>query len=102
MNICKFSRGELSELGEIVKRQLRSKQMLGRQAMLGTTSYERLSLKREDGGRKSKPMRDVYKLARELRSMQMYIKKEDCAWHARCQSRRIGRSKLLGEGKHQS
>lgn len=69
MNFCKFSRGELSELGEIVKRQLRSKQMLGRQAMLGTTSYERLSLKREDGGRKSKPMRDVYKLARELRSM---------------------------------
>ena len=97
MNICKFSRGELSELGEIVKRQLRSKQMLGRQA-----SYERLSLKREDGGRESKPMRDVYKLARELRSMQMYIKKEDCVWHARCQSRRIGRSKLLGEGKHQS
>ena len=38
--------------------------MLGRQA-----SYERLSLKREDGGRESKPMRDVYKLARELRSM---------------------------------
>ena len=71
--------------------------MLGRQA-----SYERLSLKREDGGRESKPMRDVYKLARELRSMQMYIKKEDCAWHARCQSQRIGRSKLLGEGKHQS
>ena len=64
MNVCKFSKGELSELGEIVKRQLRSKQMLGKQA-----SCERLSLKREDGGRKSKPMRDVYKLARELGSM---------------------------------
>ena len=38
--------------------------MLGKQA-----SCERLSLKREDGGRKSKPMRDVYKLARELGSM---------------------------------
>ena len=32
MNVCKFSEGELNELDQIVKRELRSKQMLEKQA----------------------------------------------------------------------
>ena len=32
MNVCKFSKIELKELEQIVKRELRSKQMLGKQA----------------------------------------------------------------------
>ena len=51
INVCKYSKGEL-----IVKRELRSKQILGKQA-----SDERLYLKREDGGRGLKSMQDVYK-----------------------------------------
>ena len=46
MNVCKFSKEKLNELDQIVKRELRSRQMLGKQA-----SNERLYLKREDGGR---------------------------------------------------
>ena len=42
MNICKFSVGELKELDQIMKKQLRGKNMLGRQA-----SDKRLYLKRE-------------------------------------------------------
>ena len=42
MNVCKFSTGELNELNEVIKRELRAKNMLGRQA-----SDERLYLKRE-------------------------------------------------------
>ena len=59
MNVCKFSKGELNELDQIVKRELRSKQMLGKQA-----NNERLYLKREDGGRGLKSMRDVHKETR--------------------------------------
>ena len=56
MNVCIFSKGELMELDQVVKRELRSRNMLGRQG-----SDERLYLKREDGGRRLKSMRDVYK-----------------------------------------
>ena len=59
MNVCKFNLGELKELDQIIKRQLRKKYMLGRQA-----SDERLYLKREKGGRGLKSMRDVYKETR--------------------------------------
>ena len=45
MNVCKFTSGELNELDQVIKRELRSKKMLGKQA-----SDERLYLKREDGG----------------------------------------------------
>ena len=38
MNVCKFSKGDLKELEQIVKRELRSKRMLGKQA-----SKERLT-----------------------------------------------------------
>ena len=59
MNVCQFNKGELMELDQVVKRELRSRNMLGRQG-----SDERLYLKREDGGRGLKPMRDVYKETR--------------------------------------
>ena len=59
MNNCKFSKGELNELDQIVKRDLRSKEMLWKQA-----SNERLYLNREDGGTGLKLMRDVYKETR--------------------------------------
>ena len=58
-NVCKFSKRELKELDQIVKRELRSKQMLAKQA-----SDERLYLKREDGGRGLKSIKDVYKETR--------------------------------------
>ena len=55
MNVCKMTKGELNELDQIVKRELRKNNMLGRQA-----SDERLYLKRDQGGRGLKSMRDVY------------------------------------------
>ena len=42
MNICRFNVGELKELDQTIKRELRGKNMLGKQA-----SDERLYLKRE-------------------------------------------------------
>ena len=59
MNVCKFTIAELKELDQIVKKELRRKYMLGRQA-----SDERLYLKRERGGRGLKSMRDAYKETR--------------------------------------
>ena len=48
-------KGELNELDQIVKRELRKNNMLGKQA-----NDERLYLKRGQGGRGLKLMRDVY------------------------------------------
>ena len=59
LNICKFSIRELKELDQIIKKQLRGKNMLGRQA-----SDERLYLKRKKGGSGLKSLRDVYKETR--------------------------------------
>ena len=59
MNICKFNVSELKELDQIIKRKLRERSMLGRQA-----SDKWLSLKREKGGRELKSMMDVYKETR--------------------------------------
>ena len=59
MNVCQFNKGELMELDQVVKRELQSRNMLGRQG-----SDERLYLKREDGGMGLKSMRDVYKETR--------------------------------------
>ena len=44
MIICKFTGGELKELDQVIKRELRSKNMLGKQS-----SDERLHIKREVG-----------------------------------------------------
>ena len=59
MNVCQFNKGELMELNQVVKRELQSRNMLGQQG-----SDERLYLKREDGGRGLKSVRDLYKETR--------------------------------------
>ena len=59
MNLCKFRNGELKELDQVIKRGMRSSNILGNQGSDG-----RLYLKREDGGRGIKSMRDVYQETR--------------------------------------
>ena len=59
MNVCQFNKGELMELDQVVKKELRSRNMSGRQG-----SDERLHLERKDGGRGLKSMRDVHKETR--------------------------------------
>ena len=56
MNICRFNFRELKELNQINKRELRGKDMLGKQA-----SDERLYLKRKKGRRGLKLLRNTYK-----------------------------------------
>ena len=53
--MCKFSNRELKELDQVIKWEMRSSNILGKQG-----SDERLYLKREDGGRGINSMRDVY------------------------------------------
>ena len=59
MNVCKFSNGELKELDQVIKREMRSGNILGKQGSDG-----RFYLKRKDGGRGIKSMRDVYQETR--------------------------------------
>ena len=59
MNVCKFTDGELKELDQVIKRELRSKNMLGKQS-----SNDRLYLIREDRGKGIKSLRDIYKETR--------------------------------------
>ena len=59
MNVCKFTQSELRELDRVIKRYLRKNNMLGRQA-----SEERLYMKRKDGGRGFKSLREVYEETR--------------------------------------
>ena len=54
MNACKMTKSELNKLDQIVKRELRKNNMLGKQA-----SDERLYLKRDQDGRGLKSVRDV-------------------------------------------
>ena len=56
MNVCKF---EFTELDQVIKRDLRKNNMLGRQ-----TSDERLYMKRKDGGRGLKSLKEVYEETR--------------------------------------
>ena len=56
MNVCKFTDGELKELDQVIKHELRSKNILEKQS-----SNDRLYLIREDGGRGIKSLRDIYK-----------------------------------------
>ena len=56
MNICKFTRAELTELDQVTKRELRSKNMLGKES-----SNERLYRRRKDGGRRIKSLKNIYK-----------------------------------------
>ena len=55
----KFTAGELKELDQVIKRELRAHTIQGRQ-----TVDERLHSKREDGGHGIKSMRDVYQETR--------------------------------------
>ena len=55
MNVCKMTKNELNELDQVIKRELRMKHMLGKQA-----SDERLYLKRDQGGTGLQSMRNVY------------------------------------------
>ena len=59
INVCKFNSGELKELHQEIKRELRSKNMLLKQS-----SNETLYLRREDGGRGMKSLKDIYKETR--------------------------------------
>ena len=59
VNVCKFTITELKELDQIIKKELRGKHILGRQA-----SDERLYLKRNRGRRGLKSFRDAYKETR--------------------------------------
>ena len=73
MNICRFTKAELSELDQIVKRELRDKSMSGRQS-----SDKRLYLKWENSGRGLKSLRDVYGETK-LR-MACYMEKSESLW----------------------
>jgi len=55
MNVCEFNKKQLDELDKLIKKELRDKNMHGKQA-----SDERLYLRMEDGGRGLKSMKDVY------------------------------------------
>ena len=59
VSICRFNVGELKELDQTIKRELRGKNTLRKQA-----SNERLYLKREKGGIGLKSLRDTYKETR--------------------------------------
>ena len=73
MNVCKMTKDELNELDQIVKRELRKNIMLGRQ-----TSDERLYLKRDQGGRGLKSMRDLYAETRTI--IACYMCKSNNRW----------------------
>ena len=59
MKICRFDVGEVKELDQTIKRELRGKNMLGKHAR-----DERFYLKREKDGRRLKSLRDTYKETR--------------------------------------
>ena len=59
MNVCRFTKTELTELDQIIKRELRKNNMLGRQS-----SDERLYMKRSVRGRGLKSLREVYEETR--------------------------------------
>ena len=59
MSVCKFTGGELKKLDQVIKRELRSKNTLGKQY-----SNDRLYLRREDSGRGMKSLKDICKETR--------------------------------------
>ena len=65
MNVCKF---EFTELDQVIKRDLRKNNMLGRQA-----SDERLYMKRKYGGRGLKSLKEVYEEARLRVGCYMFV-----------------------------
>ena len=67
MNICKFTQSELTEV-QVIKRDLRKNNMLGRQA-----SDERFYMKRKYGGRGLKSLREVYDEIRLRAGSYMFV-----------------------------
>ena len=59
MNVWKFTQSELAELDQVIKRDLRKNNILGRQA-----SDERLYMERKDGRRELISLREVYERTR--------------------------------------
>ena len=55
MNVCRLTKTELAELDQIIRRELRKNNMLGRQS-----SDETLYMKRSAGGRGLKSLREVH------------------------------------------
>ena len=68
MNVCEFTQSELAELGQVIKRNLRKSNMLGQQA-----SDERLHMKRKDGERGLKSLREVYEETRLRVGCYMFV-----------------------------
>ena len=73
MNVCRMRKGELNGLDQIVKRELRKNNTSGKQA-----SDERLYLKRDQGGRGLKSMRDMY--AETRTRLACYMCKSNNKW----------------------
>ena len=61
MSIYRFTGGELKELNQVIKRELRSKNMLEKQSSDERYLSEDMYLRREDSGRRIKLLKDIKK-----------------------------------------
>ena len=59
MSICRFTGGELKELNQVIKRELRSKNMLEKQSYDERYLNDDMYLRREDSGRRIKLLKDI-------------------------------------------
>ena len=73
MNVCTFTKQKLDELDKVIKKILRDNNMHGRQA-----SDERLYMRRENGGRGLKSMKDLYEETKVR--VACYMTHLDIAW----------------------
>ena len=71
MNVCTFTKQKLDELDKAIKKILRDNKMHGRQA-----SDEQLNMRRENGGRGLKSMKDLY----EETKVACYMTQSESAW----------------------
>ena len=68
MNVWKFTQSELAELDQVIKRDLKKNNILGRQV-----SDERLYMERKDGRRELISLREVYKRTRLRVGCYMFV-----------------------------
>ena len=73
MNVCTFTKQKLDELEKAIKKILRDNKMHGRQA-----SDERLYMRRENGGRGLKNMKDLYEETKVR--VACYMTHSESAW----------------------
>ena len=73
MNVCTFTKQKLDELDKAIKKILRDNKMHGRQA-----SDERLYMRRENGGRGLKNMKDLYEETKVR--VACYMTHSESAW----------------------